>query len=55
MNIIIKKIKQLFCEHGYLEETDVYTYYPPYLYCEASGNYYRNKKLKCTKCGKIFK
>lgn len=51
---IIKKIKQLFCEHEKFKEIDVYTYYKPEYY-EASGSYFKNKKLQCTKCGKIFR
>lgn len=51
---ILKKIKQHFCEHNNMTETDVYTYYPPSPY-EAHGSYYKNKHLKCKKCGKIFR
>ena len=47
---IIKKLKQLFCEHEKFKEVDVYTYYN-----EVSGSYFKSKKLQCVKCGKIFR
>lgn len=50
---IIKKIRQLFCNHEKLETCPMVHYYKPDMQ-NPRGEFFEYEGLKCKNCGKLF-